>query len=426
MVKFAILFISFLLCFLGKFGSICANQTDANRPYSHPTDHISPENTSLLANYKPFVNTRSPFAIASPQQLTQFFQARSQQLAFNSSAFDFSSPRLPWGDHGIPNVLLRSMTQKNNHQPITTYQSMTLDKVHDNKGINLLKILGIDGLNLPLKKDRFFKKLSDSESILLWLNYMNSYFYINTCAKKNIKTSKANTRAVNPPNRYATNQNLASLNCNAWIRDLYRPQASDENNADYFSNNTMPHYRNYDNLSKDEKRFFKKQRNQFFLNIIDPSLIKVTRFTGPSLIDRSPVLWNVTVRHHLTSFGYAMDTNLYFKQRPSKFLFILRNHFNKKSYFPGVDMKISRLPILFSDNVLRFSTRLAIWLQPENQNDSTTHSELGGLISFKLSRKGQYTEPYIEMETKTAGWITGNSHLDPNYRLRVGLSVKVN
>jgi len=425
MLKCAILFISFLLCFLCKFGSICANQVDTSRLYDRPINHIPSANTIPSSNYKPFVSARPPFAIVTPHQLTQFFQERPRQATFYSASFDFFSTWLPWGNnHAMPNMLLRSMAPKNHHQPISSYQSMTLDKINGNKEISLLKILGIDGLNLSLKKDRFFKELSDREGILLWLNYMNSFFYFNTCANKNINTS--NTRTAKPTSPYSSNQNLTSLNCNTWVHDLYRPAAPLDSHSDDFSNDTMQAYRNYDNLSKDEKKFFKKRQSQFYLNIIDPSLIKITRFTGPSIIDRAPVLWNVTVRHHLTSFGYAMDTNLYFKQRPSKFLFILRNHFNKKSYFPGIDMKISRLPVLFSNHILRFSTRLAIWLQPENQNYSTSQSELGGLLSFKLSRKGQYTEPYIEMETKTAGWVTGNSHLDPNYRLRVGLSVKIN
>ncbi len=410
MLKCTILFIFFLVCLLCKFGFVCASQTDITRQYDRPIDHIIP-----FTNDKPFIRI-------SPHQMIPFFQKRPRQAIFYSRSFHFFSTWLPWeNNHSTPNPSLRRLAQKNHHQAISSDQSIALNKINNSRG-KLLKILGINGLNLSLKKDLFFKELSDREGILIWLNYMNSFFYFNTCAHKNINASNAQT--AKPVIPYSNNQNPTNSNCNTWVHDLYRPSVN--SNSDNFSNNTIQVYRNDDDLSKGERSFFKTRKNQSFLNIIDPSLIKISRFTGPSLIDRAPVLWNLTVRHHLTSFGYAMDTNLYFKQQPSKFLFILRHQFNKKSYFPGIDMKISRLPVLFSGSVLRFSARLAIWLQPKNQKYSTTQSEPGGLLSFKLSRKNQYTEPYIEMESKTAGWVTGNSYLTPHYQLRVGLSLKFN
>ena len=65
--------------------------------------------------------------------------------------------------------------------------------------------------------------------------------------------------------------------------------------------------------------------------------------------------WNFAFKYFLTSFGTALDTNLFFKNQNWSYFVSLHHYLNSENYFPGFELELVSFPgsLLGGENGLR-------------------------------------------------------------------------
>lgn len=278
-------------------------------------------------------------------------------------------------------------------------------------------------LNLALEKDAFFFDTKTWNLPILWFNDVNSITYLFICV-----TNEANS-GTDQSNRSdgadIATRDFTGLDFTAWVYDLYRPDEPYENRGVHPSGVGINRYRKLSDLTREEKDFLELQVALSFLNLLDSNLIGFARFNATNPFTKAPFEWNATVRHHLTSFGFTVDLNLFLRQTPWNILFIAHNYLNDSRYFPGVDLELLRYPVKILNRDFLVSPRTALWLQPKDQRFFTDAASLGGLARLKLEwMLAGALLPYVELEAKSEGWVAGNAYLDPSFSAKVGIAVQ--
>lgn len=290
-----------------------------------------------------------------------------------------------------------------------------------------LHVAGIESgyeLNFALEKDKFFFGTETQDDLLLWLNYANNiaYIFIGSSSKADDITGDI----IEDEGTDISERDFTGLDVTAWVYDLFRSDEPYEARGTHPSGVGIDRYISYSDLSDDEKDFLKKQRILSLLNLLDPFLVSKPYFIGTNPFNEKQIKWNFTVRHHLTSFGYCIGTNLFFQQDQYNLLTSFRLYSNRSHSFPGFGLELLRFPADLFSKTLSISSRIELWLQPEEQAFQTSSSEPGGLISLKTAYPlSKNIESYIEIEGKTDGWVAGNVYLDDNFSVRIGITWKI-
>jgi hypothetical protein len=134
----------------------------------------------------------------------------------------------------------------------------------------------------------------------------------------------------------------------------------------------------------------------------------------------------VGLRHLLTSFGYAVDANVFWKEDVASVFVILHSYFNGERYFPGIEVELQRYSVPVGGRSVDITPRLAAWLQPDGQRFRTAGGTPGVLGSMRFEpRAGRGLAPYLEIEAKTAGWVAGNVDLGSNVSVRLGATASL-
>lgn len=275
-------------------------------------------------------------------------------------------------------------------------------------------------MNLSIERDIFFKGRPYLTDNIHWLNYINNISYLYVCATN--ESTSLTQDILNSEDTDISKRDFTGLDCNAWVYDLFRPDEPYTARGVHPSGTGINRYITYADLTDDEKEFLKRQFSLSFLNLLNPMLYRMDEFTYVGPMSHSPIRWNIGLRHHLTSFGYSIDVNLFAKQDKRRALFIFHNYFNHHRYFPGVGLTLYDYPLTVMHQAMRFTPGISLWLQPEQQEFETHHAQLGGLISGKLSYPwSSDLSAYLELEAKSAGWVAGNVYLDNNVSTRIGL-----
>ena len=133
--------------------------------------------------------------------------------------------------------------------------------------------------------------------------------------------------------------------------------------------------------------------------------------------------WNVTGSHTLTSFGYAIDANVFLRANAHNLLVTLHRYSNDAKHFPGAEAELVDEPMSFRGHALRVTPRLAVWQQPERFRD--TSGSFGGLggVRVDVPMRGRYGS-FVEVEAKSAGWVAGVESLQSNLALRFGVTFR--
>ena len=267
-----------------------------------------------------------------------------------------------------------------------------------------------------LEKDAFFLGTSPVTAIVLF-NILNDYLYISTSASDEANTI---TDEMNRAEGTIQVRDFTGLDFTAWVYDLFRPY------EDYMARGTHPsgigidRYIKNSDLTEEEKRFLKKQGDLSLLNFVN--VIFITGKPLKMIHSGQEFLVNIRPRHYLSSFGYTVNLDFFMKTSDLNLFLSLQNQFNHEHYFPGIDVEISRKAVQFLGKKLLVTPRLAVWLQPKDQNFRTSESEPGVLVSVKTEFPfwKRYTT-YLEIEGKTPGWVAGNVFLDENVSMRAGV-----
>ena len=275
-------------------------------------------------------------------------------------------------------------------------------------------------LNFAIEKDLFYYKTQSWDDVILWLNYANNIAYLYTCASNDSNT--ITNEILSKENTDISQRDFTGLDCDAWVYDLFRPQEEYAARGKHPSGIGVNRYIKYADLADEEQDYLSKQFYLSFLNLLDPFIYRLHRFEISNPYNHRKMATNVTLRHHLTAFGYTIDANFFFQQAQTNLLLTTHHYFNRQRFFPGLDVAIFRYPVNILSAAMNISTRASLWMQPKDQAYKTSDWDFGGLLSVRLAYpmiKGW--DAYVEVEGKTDGWVAGNVYLENNVSLRLGL-----
>ena len=380
----------------------------------------------------------------SHYKFAQWFDSRPLARTLSTVGFDIVSLWLPFGAAWLHEEWHRAVMSKHgidSYNEVYEFplfeETISVKHVKDEDLIRLkqeypadivrLHASGIEAqyeLNFALEKDRFYHQPPTFDDAILWLNYINNISYLYACASD--QSSTITDEILQNEDEDVSERDFTGLDCNAWVYDLFRPDEPYEQRGIHPSGVGINRYIKYDDLSDEEQDYLNTNFKLSFLNLVDPFLYRLEYFTATNPINQQPFRWNATLRHHLTSFGYSIDTNIFYQQKSVNAMAIFHGYFNKDHFFPGLELALVRFPIPLFGMKLPLSVRTSMWLQPKDQQFYTDQSELGGIATMKLNFPAyKQWETFIEMEAKTQGWVAGNVYLGDNFSIRLGVGIKL-
>lgn len=278
-------------------------------------------------------------------------------------------------------------------------------------------------LVLAMKKDCFFTgRPVYYDMFSWWMNTISAVAYLDTCAngrKADSFTDKANEKDGDS----ITKRDALGLDFTAWVYDLFRPNEPYESRGVHPSGVGIDRYIKYSELTDEEKKYLKLQRNLSFLNFLSPQMFGIDRFTSTNPFFREIFFWNFAIAHHLTSFGYAIDANIFLYQNKYNLSLTYHNYMNKDHYFAGIEASLARYPLEIFTNSLTLSCSLALWLQPNEQKFTTARPSPGGMLRIGLALPViNNLEWFIQSEGKTEGWVAGMVYLEKAIQVSTGIN----
>lgn len=399
---------------------------------------VTPENISPDAWFpamRQSLHLSKDFYQISHTGIMAYFDEKPRwQTVFSVAAFDILTTWLPLGTSWLHEEWHRAVMGR---RGISSYNDIykfeifeeliAVSKVKDEDLSRLkrdhpremvrLHTAGIEAqyeMNFLLEKDRFFYNSDAFEDFVLWLNYLNSILYIDTCTDK--EADELTDEMMEEEGRSISKRDFTGLDFTAYVYDLFRPEEAYEERGTHPSGTGIKRYIKYSDLTGAEKDFLKCQRNLSLLNLVNPFLFNKRGFNGSNPFSGNRFKWNATLRHHLTPFGYMIAANVFLKDDHRNALVSLVAYRNKYRTWPGLSFELLRRPEFFFSQKVNLSLFAGIWLQPEEQAFRTEKAEPGGIVAFRVSKPvTKHMELYIELEGKTKGWVAGNTYLDENF-----------
>lgn len=255
---------------------------------------------------------------------------------------------------------------------------------------------------IELEKDQFLSNVRNWNYSLYWGSYIVNSAYLMTSvhSKKGLKSFKN-----------GENENILKRDVNGYdainaVYDLFKPNEPYELRGEHPSGVGIDRYVEFEDLTNEEKRYLKLQTGLSFLNFIDPNLIGIH-----GIGKRNE--WNITLRHHMTSFGFMISPNVFFKHHNFGIVLSPQLYRNNKDNFFGVNAEFRKDWI---------KLKASIWTQPENQSFFESKSLLGGMLGLSASYPIKNFRPYLELNSKSEGWVAGNPYLSKNVSARFGFT----
>ena len=274
--------------------------------------------------------------------------------------------------------------------------------------------------NLLINKSHFFFDAPTFDVGVLWMNTVGNIGYLATCGSPAADKSTDDQNISDGGN--LKKRDFTGLDCNGWVYDLFRPDEPYTARGTHPSGVGIDRYIGFSDLSDEEKSFLQRQSFLSALSLIDPSLLQWDRFEGNLLGHKFE--WNFNLKHYLTSFGYTVDANLFYRDGGRKFLFQLHNGFNNVRYFPGLTAEWLDMPLPWPKYSL--TSHVTLWPQPKGQRYDATANTFTALILETLGYQWTTDKRFLlGFDAKTPGWIAGNVFLDKNFTLWTGFSLSI-
>lgn len=281
-----------------------------------------------------------------------------------------------------------------------------------------LSAAGAEGehdLILELEKDSFFLEAPTEIVFVAWLSKLTSSYYVYQCGTPDGDelTDELNLEDGADVER----RDFTGLDFTAWVYDLHRPQEPYAARGVHPSGVGLDRYRKLTHLTPAEQSYLKHQGRLTWLNFVDPHLIGIRSFGRPE-----GTRWMASLRHELTSFGYAIDANVFLRRGGLKLAATTHAYFSQEHVLPGLEVQLLGLPVRVAGRVLTLTPRLAGWLQPKDQLYRSRETKAGGLLALRAGLGSRRVRPYLEVEAKTEGWVAGNVYLGSNVTVRAGFT----
>ncbi|MDH4275887.1 MAG: hypothetical protein OEW08_12700 [Gammaproteobacteria bacterium] len=270
-------------------------------------------------------------------------------------------------------------------------------------------------MNLLFEKNAFFYNHRAGTQLIMWVNYANNISYLWGCGAGGNSARLTSTAQREEGTNVAT-RDFTGMDCDAWVYDLFRPYEPYASRGAHPSGVGVDRYRDYGDLTAEEKKYVDLQFKLSFINLVDPA------FWGKKEFRDDTLRWNFSLRHHLAPFGYNLGMNVFAKYNQQKVFATVNWYSNKHGGMPGVDMEILRLPVNIFEQTSHVSARASAWYQPQGLLFDQTRWRPGGLLSFRLDVPlTTHLELTGEVYAKTTGWVPGLETLERDYGARVGI-----
>lgn len=279
-------------------------------------------------------------------------------------------------------------------------------------------------LNRALEHDQFFGFSNSFDTIIVWLNTVNTIGYFHSCTGSRADQLTNETLAKEDASILA--RDFAGLDCTAWVYDLHRPSEPYAARGIHPSGVGIDRYIKYSNLNDTERTYLDRQRTLSWLNLADPFIYGYRDFPGRNPLSGVPLRWNAALRYLPAPFGYAVDLDIYIDQSSNYRYFTLHNYYANGNYFPGIKLRLPRQNIHFGDKTYSSTVELEFWRQPEGLRFVSTQGRNGGRIMGRIDIPiDQQFSGYFEVEFKSTGWVAGNTDLQTARNFRLGITMQL-
>ncbi|MDR2917780.1 MAG: hypothetical protein LBV72_00235 [Tannerella sp.] len=287
-----------------------------------------------------------------------------------------------------------------------------------------MHVAGIEGQYLlidQLQRNNFFYEQNLFHEFQYWLNALNSILYVMTSAKSkevDVEIDKMNSKEISVAERDFTGYDMTS-----WTYDLFRPDEPYQYRGVHPSGIGIDRYRKTTHLNNSELNYLKRQGIWQLTNLLSPMMFGFRSIN----IGENGLRGNVAFRHYLTSFGTDLSLNVFLSKAKYNMVFTYHHFKNYKHLYPAIEAEFIDYSLKVNGrNKLLLSPRLILGVQPEGQSFTTSKSEILGLAACRLDfgiNKMYY--PYLELSSKTKGWVAGNEYINSNTSIKLGLSLRL-
>lgn len=183
-------------------------------------------------------------------------------------------------------------------------------------------------------------------------------------------------------------------------------------------------YTNFDDFTKEEKKYIRKISYFSLLNLVNPIMIGKNNF-----VVNENLKMNAGLGYTLAPFGGFIDENIWLLINDNvKIHTYFRQFHNKDNWFSGAGMKLINYPINQDKIVLNFG--MDLWSQPKNQSFTTKNKEfgIGGELNIGYKLK-QFTNDKHDfylvggISHKQKGFIPEYASLDKDTKLNIGFTI---
>ena len=206
-----------------------------------------------------------------------------------------------------------------------------------------------------------------------------------------------------------------------WVYDLFRPNEPYSARGIHPTGTGIDRYRQLDDLTAQERTYFKKVGYWQFVRYISPMV-----FGFRSLpLGNTDIRWNFSFSHFLASFGTDLSFKVFLNINKFNFIAAYHNYQNYEHTFPAIEIEMIDYQVQIGNFSMYLSPKIMIGVQPKRQNFFTSEAEFFGLIGTRADfHINKHLFPYLEITAKTNGWVAGNEFLEKNIKLILGVSAR--
>ncbi|MBN2807787.1 MAG: hypothetical protein JXR22_14110 [Prolixibacteraceae bacterium] len=301
--------------------------------------------------------------------------------------------------YGVSDAQLDQLKSTNNQQLLYSYVAGVQYEV---------------ALNELTTLNEFYKKRTQHKNALLLYNahYVFNYFKFSTSAFSD------SVKILAPPHEHSdpAERDFAGADLTAWAFDMFNPSLP-FTARDSFPNGEGVNRRvGYSDLSSDAQSFLIKQRKLSLLNFLNPAIFFVNRIKVNNHLS-----FNFFAQYAPTHFGNDVALFLPVQFKNYDLLVKLHNYSNQSNSGWGLGLGLHHFQL---NEKIETDLTLNVWNQPETffANKMLT----GGSVQLNTSYYfRENLAAYVSITGKTKGWMLGNSYLDSNLSIQVGIQFNI-
>ena len=266
-----------------------------------------------------------------------------------------------------------------------------------------------------IQRQSFMQETGLPNLALYWANFFAAQDYVNRAHTK--KTIDEHAELYDDETD-ELKRDFTGNDFTAWVYDLFNSEELYEDRGTHPTGIGVDRYRDYNDLNNEMRSYVKKMADRQWLNVISPFMFRINQIKVNDDLN-----FNFALRHYLTSFGDNIKLDLFIHHKQQKSIITFHKYSNfEQEWYPGLEY------IHFFDQLLSKkitgSVRVMGWIQPKNQSFYSTNGQFGNLASISLAYKSESSfSPYVELETKSKGWVAGNPYLGHKNSIRFGFQL---